>query len=107
LPRLTGNAPDGESTKLREELNWLYSRLARSEGEEGSALQKQSRDREKKLGSAVLRNQALAGSRTRTNATINTAKLQKNSASAMRSSSSSQTPALFLCLSSLTIGSNM
>jgi len=68
---------DGESTKLREELNWLYSRLARADGEEGSALQKQIRDREKKLGSAVLRNQALSRSRTRTNATIDVAKLQK------------------------------
>ncbi|HUR99928.1 MAG TPA: CHAT domain-containing tetratricopeptide repeat protein [Pyrinomonadaceae bacterium] len=46
------------STKLREELNWFYSRLARAENEEIRGLQSNIRDRERKLSAHSLRAQS-------------------------------------------------
>ena len=73
----TRSRETGETTKLREELNRLYSHLARSESEEVSVLQKQIRDREKKLRSTVLRDQALSQPRTGNSAVIVVVALQK------------------------------
>ncbi|MEO8573458.1 MAG: CHAT domain-containing tetratricopeptide repeat protein, partial [Pyrinomonadaceae bacterium] len=49
-----------ESTKLREELNWFYSRLARVENEAIKGLQAKIRDRERKLSAHSLRAQSTA-----------------------------------------------
>jgi len=68
---------DAETTARREELNWLYSRLARSEGEDVSSLQKQIRDREKKLSSVVLRSRSTSRAPSRKGAMIEIATLQK------------------------------
>ncbi|PYS99372.1 MAG: hypothetical protein DMF63_12205 [Acidobacteria bacterium] len=71
------SSKNDETTKLREELNWLYSRLARVEGDEVSALQKQIGDREKKLASASLRSHARARTRTQKGTTMTIDALQK------------------------------
>jgi tetratricopeptide (TPR) repeat protein len=52
------------STKLREELNWLYSRLARAENEETSSLQSKIREREKKLSTLSLRTAGSSSAKT-------------------------------------------
>ena len=49
---------DGQSNRLREELNWLYSRLSRADADESARLQKQVIERERKLASQVLRAQS-------------------------------------------------
>lgn len=48
------------ATKLREELNWFYSRAARDGEADDKALQKEIRLREKKLASIALREQSTA-----------------------------------------------
>jgi tetratricopeptide (TPR) repeat protein len=53
------------TTKSRDELNWLYGRLARAEDDaERARLQKQILDREKKLSADALRTQSSSRSRT-------------------------------------------
>ncbi|MEO8042659.1 MAG: tetratricopeptide repeat protein, partial [Acidobacteriota bacterium] len=53
-----GRSSDG-SSKLRDELNWFYSRLARAEDiAEAAKLQAQIRDLEKKLGAETMRAQS-------------------------------------------------
>lgn len=55
--------------KLRVELNWMYSRLARNEDAEASRLQKQIRVREKKLAAETLRAQSSSRSRIQRSST--------------------------------------
>ncbi len=56
--RETGRTKDG-SLKMREELNWFYSRLARAgDDAEAGKLQTQIRDREKRLAASSLRAQS-------------------------------------------------
>ncbi len=50
--------------ELREQLNWLYSRLARADDGDGAKLQRQIRDGEKKLAAHLLRAQSSSRSRT-------------------------------------------
>jgi CHAT domain-containing protein len=55
---------DDGSSRLRDELNWMYARLARTEDDDETAkLQKQIRDREKKLAGETLRAQSSSRSR--------------------------------------------
>ncbi|HKP70832.1 MAG TPA: CHAT domain-containing protein, partial [Pyrinomonadaceae bacterium] len=49
--------------KLREELNWFYTRLSREDGEDVARLQNEIRRREKTLASETLRNESLRRSR--------------------------------------------
>lgn len=58
-----GTQAGGETAKLREELNWLYSRVSRAGSEEAAALEKQIRESEKKLNAAVLRGQSVSRAR--------------------------------------------
>lgn len=61
--RKPGRSGDG-SAKFRDELNWLYSRLARAESDsEAARLQTQIRDREKKVAAGELRAQSTSRSR--------------------------------------------
>jgi CHAT domain-containing protein len=57
-----GSAKRGASNtaaaKIREELNWFYSRATRAEDAEAARLQKDIREREKKLTALELRNQS-------------------------------------------------
>ncbi len=57
-PRL--NKLSGELDRLREELNWFYSRLNRARPDEIPGLQQQARQREKKIAE-VMRRMASAG----------------------------------------------
>ena len=50
-----GTRTNSEQAKLREELNWFYSRLARADEEEIPKLQREVRDREEKLATLSLR----------------------------------------------------
>ncbi len=60
--RETGRTKDG-SVRLREELNWFYSRLARAgDDAEAAKLQTQIRDREKRLAALSLRAQSASRS---------------------------------------------
>jgi CHAT domain-containing protein len=58
--RRTSSDASGE---LREELNWLYSRLARAEDDEIERIQKQIRAREKDLAAQSLRQQSASRAR--------------------------------------------
>ena len=49
---------NNESEKLREELNWYYSRISRADGDDIPRLQKQIREREKRLSATALREQS-------------------------------------------------
>lgn len=51
------------SSKIREELNWYYSRLDRAEEGEVEKLQKEIRDRERRLAADVLRSQSTSSRR--------------------------------------------
>ena len=52
------------SREIREQLNWLYSRMARADAEDGSKLQRQIRELEKELSARLLRAHSTSRSRT-------------------------------------------
>ena len=54
-------------SKLREELNWFYTRLGRADGDEVARLQREIRRREKRLSAETLRAKSTRGSGKRKN----------------------------------------
>jgi tetratricopeptide (TPR) repeat protein len=67
----------GELGKLREELNWFYSRLNRAKPEEMAALQMEAKRREKKIAAVMRRANSAGGKKVRGAQKLDLARLQK------------------------------